>query len=96
MESQITAGVVGPVEGFQGEAKLWKISRPVKIDESDRMVEYIVSSAVSAMFTGPETYLFSADEKGEVLNWGELPGSYRGDFDHQEAMQGFLDCVNKA
>ena len=33
-----------------------------------------------------ETYIFPADEDGNVLDWGELEGSYRGGMDHEEAL----------
>ena len=49
--------------------------------------EYVVVSATFAMFSGPETYIFPATENGEVTDWGELNGSYRGDFDHDKALK---------
>ena len=36
---------------------------------------YRVVSASTVMLSGPETYIFQADEAGEVTDWGELPGS---------------------
>jgi len=41
--------------------------------------------------SGPETYIFPAKKSGdifEVADWGELNGSYRGGFDHAEALKG--------
>jgi hypothetical protein len=49
--------------------------------------EYVLVSAVDAMFTGPETYIFPADAEGNVINWGELEGSYRGGYSHEEALR---------
>lgn len=71
--------------------KLWKVDPPVKYGYDGRGgdAEYVVTSAVSATFTGAETYIFPADEKGEVVDWGELDGSYRGGFDHEKAIAGF-------
>ena len=40
--------------------------------------QYVFVSQVNAMFSGWETYIFPADEKGEVIDWGELDGSRRG------------------
>lgn len=48
--------------------------------------KYVLVSAVEALFTGPETYIFPADKRGEVTDWGELEGSYRGGLDHHEAL----------
>ena len=49
--------------------------------------EYVVVSAVVAPVTGPETYIFEGDADGNVTDWGELPGSFRGDFDHERALR---------
>ena len=79
-------------EEWRGSAHLWKLSRPVRYprflmdDESPQSTEYVVTSAVHAMFTGNETYAFPADENGKVLDWGELRGSERGTMDHQRVI----------
>ena len=48
---------------------------------------YVIVSAM-AMYSGPETYIFPADEAGKVTDWGELDGSYRGGLDHDAALTG--------
>ena len=48
----------------------------------------VVVSAVYAMFSGPETYIFPGTADGEITDWGELEGSYRGGLDHEEALRG--------
>ena len=40
--------------------------------------EYVWVSQANAIFTGWETYIFPADESGNVTDWGELDGSRRG------------------
>ena len=50
--------------------------------------EYVVVSAADVMYSGPETYIFGADENGEVVDWLELPGSFRGKLDHVAALEG--------
>lgn len=50
---------------------------------------FVVVSAVCAMFTGPETYIFEADAGGDITSWTELPGSFRGGLDHAEALRGY-------
>jgi hypothetical protein len=49
---------------------------------------YVIVSAVDAMFSGPETYIFPANEDGQIQDYGELEGSYRGGFDHVTALEG--------
>lgn len=67
---------------FTGDARLYRLSEPLDGNE------YVVVSATVAMFSGPETYIFAADETGKVTGWSELSGSFRGDLDHQAALQG--------
>lgn len=73
--------------------KLYKLSEPYEVKdwngEVERTIEYLVVSAVSVLGT-PETYIFPADENGEVVDWGELPGSFKGGFDHERAIAGFV------
>ena len=43
-------------------------------------------SATHVLFSGPETYIFPANEQGEVINWLELDGSYKGRLSHEKAL----------
>ena len=81
------------VDSFRGEAKLWELNRRVTI-ESGMKTRFVVTSAVCA-YSGPETYIFPTDSKGEVTSWGELPGSFQGGLDHEEAIKGFLEYCNR-
>ena len=89
-----TATFVKDLKGWLGIAKLYKLSKSVKFDipyaEDDLPAKetsfVIVSSAVS-MVTGPETFVFPADEEGKVMSWGELKGSFRGNPDHKKALR---------
>jgi hypothetical protein len=52
--------------------------------------KYVVASAVRAMYSGPEVYLFPAVKNGdefEVSDWSELEGSYRGGLRHDTALE---------
>ncbi len=86
-------------EAWTGTAKLYRLSRPYEVrdwdDEVKMTVSYVIVSAVVALFSGPETYIFPADEKGEVVSWGELPGSFKGGLDHNFALERFLASVNE-
>lgn len=48
---------------------------------------YVRVSAVDAPFSGPETYIFGSDEDGEVVDWGELEGSFCGGMNHEKALR---------
>lgn len=74
---------VRDLEGFTGSATLYKLSPPMKGG-----VEFVVVSATIAMFSGAETYLFRANKVGEITDWGELNGSYRGGLSHIKALKG--------
>jgi hypothetical protein len=88
-----TATELRKLEGFE-DGRLFKLSEPVAYDydydtgEYKSTTEHVVVSAVRAMFSGPETYIFPADESGEVVNWCELEGSFKGGLDHQRALEG--------
>ena len=48
--------------------------------------EYVNVSAVTAPFSGPETYIFGSDKSGNIKNWSELEGSYQGVLSHEVAL----------
>ena len=76
------------LRGFNGVAGLYELSEPLKpyaIEENDSEYNYVVVSAAIA-YGGPETYIFGADESGNVLDWLELPGSIRGEYSHDVAL----------
>ena len=78
------------------DQRLYKVDPPLVGEnydyESEKDVEvsyeYVIVSAVYAMFGGPETYIFGANAEGDILDWGELEGSFRGGLDHKRALQG--------
>lgn len=68
------------LNGFRGDARVYHLSEPLD------GAEYVVVSAVVVPYSGPETYIFPADENGEIVDYGELDGSYRGGLDHELAL----------
>jgi hypothetical protein len=74
--------------------KLWRLDTPYEYEPGEK-TEHVVTSTAS-VFGRPETYIFPADADGHVTDWGELPGSYKGDLDHDTAIEGFLDEVGAA
>jgi hypothetical protein len=81
------ATFVKNIEGWTADAKLYKVTPSVEHREGE-LTAYVIVSAAVVPFSGPETYIFPANEDGDVLNWGELDGSYRGGLDHEEALRG--------
>jgi hypothetical protein len=74
---------VSQQNGARGVQHLYRLDPPLL------GAEMVVVSAIDSAFdTGiPETYIFPADESGQVADWGELPGSYRGAADHGQALR---------
>jgi hypothetical protein len=64
-------------EDFRGEAKLYKLSSPVRFTDTS------VSSVDLALdHGGSETFIFPADAKGKIQSWHELEGSSKGNLSH--------------
>lgn len=82
-----TATFVCNVAGMRGDARLYELSEPHEgygVDPTSR----VIVSAVVAPLTGPETYIFAAGDDGRVSDWGEMPGSFQGALDHEQALRG--------
>lgn len=75
------------LDGFSGTAELYRMSPPL-LDYDGTEHEFVAVSATVAPFSGPETYIFPADEEGNVTGWGELPGSCRGTLDIEGVLEG--------
>ena len=71
---------------FTGDAALYELDEPMKYDGGETC--YVIVSATVVLITGPETYICPADCEGNIINWGELEGSYRGGLDHVRALEG--------
>ncbi len=86
-----TARFIKELEDWQGDARLYQLSEPIGWGgwhgDEQHYTEFVVVSAVCVMFSGPETYIFPTDEGGEVLDWSELEGSFRGGLDHEKALR---------
>lgn len=77
---------------FTGKANLYKLNKLVFSDETRS--NYIIVSATYA-FGIPETYIFFANEEGQVIDWGELPGSYIGDLNMEKALEDFKEYFDE-
>lgn len=77
-----TATLVKNLTGFRGDARLYKLSEP------HEGTEFVIVSGANAMFSGVA--------EGEVSDWGELEGSFRGSIDHERALAGAGYLVGEA
>ncbi|QOI66975.1 hypothetical protein SEA_GARDENSTATE_63 [Microbacterium phage GardenState] len=77
--TKIATRVKSNLDAFRGEAHLYHVT-------DGTHEAHVVVSGVFA-YSGPETYIFPADEEGNVLDWMELPGSFQGDIDHERALR---------
>jgi hypothetical protein len=78
------------LDNFRGEAILFRMEPPLE------SYDYVVVSAINPkpvegmdqfkVLFQPETYIFGADPDGNVINWGELPGSFQGAMDIPRAL----------
>lgn len=81
------ATLIENLTGWKGDARLYRVDPPIQFN-GDRKTKYVVVSAATVMFSGPETYIFPASREGKVLDWLELHGSFRGALDHTRALEG--------
>ena len=66
---------------WSGDARLYRC------DDGGPLPGYVVVSATVTPITGPETYIFAANGDGDITNWLELNGLFRGELDHEEALR---------
>ena len=70
----------------RGDQKLWALSQPFTYDGVT--CEYIITSCAIN-----ETFIFPCDATGKVVSWGELPGSFQGEENHDEAIRRFCEGI---
>ena len=96
MTADGSATRIKDLQGWQGDASLYRLSPPLATQDYDYEkeeyeevnYEYVVVSAAVAMFSGPETYIFPGNppEESQPADWIELDGSFRGGLDHAQAL----------
>jgi len=88
-----TAKFIKVLDGFTGDARLYELSEPAQYDtpwnDDDppaKNTAFVIVSATIGPYSGPETYIFPSNSDGEVVDRGELDGSYRGALNHERAL----------
>lgn len=88
-----TTKIAVPVEfknRYGHTKKLYRLSPPLTGEDWDGgtyLHKYVIASGADVPYSGPETYIFPANEHGEITDWGELDGSYRGDINCDKAIE---------
>ena len=86
-----TATYLRDVTNYRGHASLYRLDPPASLgrwaSSSDDAADHVIVSAIDVPDSGPETYIFAADQHGKVTNWGELEGSFQGGLDHERALR---------
>lgn len=49
--------------------------------------EFVRVSKADVPYSGPETYVFACNAKGEVSRWLELQASRKGEYSHEEVLE---------
>lgn len=75
---------------FEGVAFLYELSESVTFNNGKKDINtfHVVASATVIPMSGAETYIFPADEHGNVKYFVELDGSFRGKLDPDQAIEG--------
>lgn len=86
-----TATFIRSVGGWNGDARLYRLSEAVECERRDArgeftesMTDYVIVSKTDNFVT--ETYIFPANEDGKPLSMLDLPGSMKGDVSHEDAL----------
>ncbi len=101
------ATFLGKIDHVRGDTRHYRLDPPMQYTDYDyssgdevevtRTAEYVIVSGVVVLLSGPETYIFPADED-DITDWGELDGSFRGYVDHAEALRraGYEEIIDEA
>lgn len=79
------ATFVRNLSNFNGEAKLFRVE-PAAAYDGDKTTEHVAVSKVCGAWAH-ETYIFPANERGEVIEWTEMDGSARGEHSHEDVLR---------
>lgn len=72
------------LSNFNGDARLFAVEPPVTFGD-DQKSGFVVVSKINSW--AHETYIFPANEQGEVVDWCELDGSRKGEHSHEAVLR---------
>ncbi len=71
--------------------KLYEVCPPQEVYNYNAALltrtDHVIVSASMVPGSGPETYIFAADETGHITCWTEMDGSEKGHLDHEQALR---------
>lgn len=79
------ATFVKNMDGGFSDAKLFSVE-PHAVYDDYKTASHVVVSKVNSAWAH-ETYIFPSDERGNVVSWGELYGSARGEHSHESVLR---------
>jgi len=80
-----TALEIKELNNFRGTAYLFKVNPPIE-DYDDGHHHYVIVSQADVPYSGYETYIFPSDIEGNIVSWGELESSRRGEVTPRELL----------
>ena len=88
MSDKTATLLIDNLPGFNGHAALYRCEPPIEDyswdDEKKPEKRALVVASTAYALGRPETYLFPANEAGEITSWVELPGSRKDITSHEE------------
>lgn len=79
------AKFIKDMNNFRGEAKIYEVSPAISFGDNEN-TKFIIVSKIDNEF-GQETYIFPANEDGEIKDYCELSGSQKGDISHGQVLR---------
>ena len=89
-----TASFIKKLDDFKGNAALYLLSEPIRghdhEDGQEVAWDWVAVSAIepSILIGEAETLIFPSNSEGEIEDWQDLEGSYRGGTSHAVALEG--------
>ena len=82
--------ILDNLENFIGHASLYKLSESIEEygycdDDAIQLHDYVICSTTH-LSVATETYIFPADEQGNITSWHELEGSKKDCDSHDEVL----------
>jgi hypothetical protein len=78
---------------FRGDARLYRVEPPMvsveynaASNDFEPTDQFLVILSAVTVLGEPETYIFPANEAGEVVSWTEMPGSQKGTLSHDQVL----------
>jgi hypothetical protein len=84
----ITAELVKKLDNvaYYHDIQLYKLSEPI-LYGGYRSTEYIAIGISTEKYQSVKTSIFPANEKGNILDWNLLEGSYENGISHEQALE---------